>query len=373
MKAIFFTLAISCLGHSLVQAQKFIEITNSSDKNRLEIVSIPYKQFSRHFTVDSIFNIVQKNAEAVYPYQLEKLGGSEIKNVLIQVDIAPKSSLKLVIKNEKPTVIQPKTYARYVPERFDDFAWENDVVAFRLYGKALEGRGDDAQGMDYWSKRTKELIIDKWYKSEDYHQDHGDGLDYYSVGQTLGVGDMALFLGNQIQYTKHYRAYQILDNGPLRTTFKLSFETQNFDGQQITFSKTISLDAGQNFNKITIDLANNTAKNTPIVLGLAKRNETNPKYEFDQENNTLIYWEPTIKNFGQTGTALIVPKRKVNFLPNDTKQFLLKTVVKNHTSLTYYNGAAWNRAGKITSFDDWEDFVEDYSESLQTPLKVKLK
>lgn len=373
MKTIFFTLAISCLSYSWAQAQKVIEITNTSDKSRLEIVSIPYKQFSRHFTVDSIFNVVQKDSETVYPYQLEKLGSSEIKNVLIQVNIAPKHSLQLVIKKEKPAIIPSRTYARYVPERFDDFAWENDVVAFRLYGKALEGRGDDAQGMDYWSKRTEDLIIDKWYKSEDYHQDHGDGLDYYSVGQTLGAGDMALFLGDQVQYTKHYRSFQILDNGPLRTTFKLSFETQNFDGQHITFAKTISLDAGQNFNKITIDLTNNAAKNTPIVLGLAKRNETNPEYEFDEENNTLAYWEPAIKNFGQTGTALIIPKRKVKFLPNENKQFLLKTVVKNHTPLTYYNGAVWNKAGKITSFNAWEDFVEKYSESLRSPLKVKLK
>ncbi|WP_164110036.1 MULTISPECIES: DUF4861 family protein [Sphingobacterium] len=373
MKAILFTLAIGCLSYSLAQAQKVIEITNTSDKGRLEIISIPYKQFSRHFTVDSIFNVVEKNSETVYPYQLEKLGGTEIKNVLIQVDITAKGTLQLVIKKENPTFIQPKTYARYVPERFDDFAWENDVVAFRLYGKALEGRGDDAQGMDYWSKRTKDLIIDKWYKSEDYHKDHGDGLDYYSVGQTLGAGDMALFFGDQVHYTKHYRKFQILDNGPLRTTFKLSFETEDFDGQHISLSKTISLDAGKNFNKITIDLTNNAAKNTPIVLGLAKRNETNPKYEFDQENNTLAYWEPEIKNFGQTGTALIIPKRKVTFLPNENKQFLLKTIVKNHTPLTYYNGAAWNKAGKISSFADWEDFVEDYSESLQIPLKVKLK
>ena len=25
----------------------------------------------------------------------------------------------------------------YVPERKDDFAWENDKIAFRAYGKAL--------------------------------------------------------------------------------------------------------------------------------------------------------------------------------------------------------------------------------------------
>src|SRR5690606_5514535 len=133
---------------------------------------------------------------------------------------------------EKAPTFPSKTYARYVAERFDDYAWENDVVAFRLYGKALEGRPDDAQGMDYWAKRTENLVINKWYKINDYHKDHGEGLDYYSVGQTLGAGDMALYHNNTIQFTKHYRKHEVLDNGPLRTTFRLTFEPQTIEGQE---------------------------------------------------------------------------------------------------------------------------------------------
>ena len=33
------------------------------------------------------------------------------------------------------------TYARFVPERSDDFAFENDKVAFRIYGPALKNSG----------------------------------------------------------------------------------------------------------------------------------------------------------------------------------------------------------------------------------------
>jgi hypothetical protein len=31
-----------------------------------------------------------------------------------------------------------RVYGRFNRERFDDFAWENDKVAFRMYGEALE-------------------------------------------------------------------------------------------------------------------------------------------------------------------------------------------------------------------------------------------
>ena len=33
--------------------------------------------------------------------------------------------------------LTPCVYARFVPERFDDMAWENDRIAHRMYGLAL--------------------------------------------------------------------------------------------------------------------------------------------------------------------------------------------------------------------------------------------
>lgn len=373
MKKTFFTIAISCAAYLSVQAQKTIQVTNTTDENRLEIISIPFNTFSKHFAVDTIFSILDRSSGHIYTHQLEKLGGSTAKNVLIQVKVAPKSVLQLIVNREKPPVAQTKTYARYVPERFDDFAWENDVVAFRMYGKALEGRGDDAQGMDYWAKRTEDLVIDKWYRENDYHKDHGEGMDYYSVGQTLGAGDIALYYGDKIHFTKHYRQHQILDNGPLRTTFRLTFEPQEFEGNTVSLTKTISLDAGQQFNRIEVNLNNKNATNTPMVVGIAKRNENDPKFEYDESDRTLWYWEPDMNKSGHTGVAVVVPRTKVQFIPNDAKQFLLKTVIKNRSPFVYYSGAAWNRAGKITSAHQWEDYVEHFAESIKKPLKVKLK
>src|SRR5690606_40526016 len=81
---------------------------------------------------------------------------------------------------------------------------------------------------------------------------------------------------NTIQFTKHYRTHQILDNGPLRTTFKLGFEPQTIEGQEISFSKTISIDAGQNFNKIdrkSTRLNSSHVKSSYAVFCLKKKTE----------------------------------------------------------------------------------------------------
>ena len=63
----------------------------------------------------------------------------------------------------------------------------------------------------------------------------------------------------------------------------------------------------------------------------------------------------------------------MEFMETDPKQFLLKSRIKNHKPFVYYNGAAWNKAGKISNLDEWEDVVEDFSEGVLKPLKVKLK
>ena len=44
------------------------------------------------------------------------------------------------------------TFARFVPEHSDYVAWENDIVAFRVYGPALRNGKEDS-GVDCWLKQ----------------------------------------------------------------------------------------------------------------------------------------------------------------------------------------------------------------------------
>ena len=56
-----------------------------------------------------------------------------------------------------------------------------------------------------------------------YHVDHGNGMDCYAVGPTLGGGTAALFPDSTIVYPYCYKDCEILDNGPLRFTAKLVY------------------------------------------------------------------------------------------------------------------------------------------------------
>src|SRR5437868_2916080 len=77
-----------------------------------------------------------------------------------------------VIAEVRPPATQPaRAFARFVPDAFDDVAWENDRIAFRVYGPALETQQKTGSGIDVWVKSTRKLVIDRWYKADDYRRD----------------------------------------------------------------------------------------------------------------------------------------------------------------------------------------------------------
>ena len=80
---------------------------------------------------------------------------------------------------DRPPATQPaRAFARFVPKADDDVAWENDRIAFRVYGPSLAKKQKTGSGIDVWVKSTRSLVIDRWYKADDYRRDHGEGLDF---------------------------------------------------------------------------------------------------------------------------------------------------------------------------------------------------
>ena len=125
--------------------------------------------------------------------------------------------------------MQPKVYGRYVPERKDDFAWENEYAAFRMYGPALRPE-NPSNGVDLWLKATPELIVDSFYYREHvlgkpYHINYGKGLDCYKVGHTCGAGGLVVMVDedpdDHIYVGGAYDRWEILEQTPQRFVFRL--------------------------------------------------------------------------------------------------------------------------------------------------------
>ena len=134
-------------------------------------------------------------------FQLISNGTSTIQQLLVETSVKAFEKKKLLIGFGKRLRFTTKTFGRYVPERKEDFAWENDKIAFRMYGKELEKTPKEmGLGVDVWVKRTERMIINERYKRGEYHIDHGDGMDYYHVGFSLGAGNMMPYVNDSIYF-----------------------------------------------------------------------------------------------------------------------------------------------------------------------------
>lgn len=348
-----------------------IAIKNSLNISRKDVLAeVPYANITEKLKGNTTFKVLDAITRKELPYQLECRGGAYPVNLLIQVSLKPMQELKLQIIEGKSQTVAPKTFARYVPERKDDFAWENDKLAFRMYGKALESTNENAFGMDVWTKRTSNLIIDKWYKLNDYHVDHGEGLDHYSVGASLGAGDIAPYFQDSIYFPKNYRKYEVLDNGPLRSTFRLTYDTWKMTDKTLSVTKTISLDAGSQFNKIEINFSIDKGDSIAAVVGIVKRKESGTMF-LSETKRIMAYWEPAQPGNGTTGIGTILPG-PVKSMKVTNQQLLTVTTVKNNQPFIYFNGAVWNKIGVIKTDKEWFDYLSTSKTVLENPLKVRV-
>ena len=135
--------------------------------------------------------------------QLIYAGKGEPESIIFQADVRAGTTAKYYIASGTPQQYAPKAYGRFVPERYDDYAWENDRIAFRIYGPALIEKDGPSNGIDAWIKRTDKMVIDRWYEDylsgkNTYHDDNGEGCDCYKVGRTLGAGAMAPYVDDSL-------------------------------------------------------------------------------------------------------------------------------------------------------------------------------
>ena len=351
------------------ETENVIIVENIGDYDYFEkVVSLPWDQVAPYLVGNSSdnFKIINAKTNQELLFQIEKLGGEAPKNLLVQLSLKAGENVSLQFINEPHKPFKTKTYGRYVPERFDDFAWENDKIGFRTFGKALENvPKQNAYGFDVWTKRTDALIIDKWYELGDYHKDHGDGLDYYKVGLTLGAGNCAPYVNDTIWYSKNYSDWKLLDNGPLRTTFTLAYDFWDVADMELKATKTISLDAGSQLNKITVEYSNRTGSsgNIPLAAGIVKR----PQESFEMlsaEQGILGYWEPTHGEDGTTGVGIIFPS-EADTIKLEGDQFLAIKTIPLNQPFVYYTGAAWDKAGIITTHEQWFDYLKSQNEKIQ--------
>ena len=368
-------LFILLLPKAYTQSLVTITVENKGNTPRTdEVISIPWPSLLAIWpNIDtanfSVLNVVTKEK---IPFQFELQGKNTIQHLLLQVSVPLQSTIILSINKEKSSLQATKTYGRFVPERKEDFAWENDKIAFRMYGKELENTPKEmAYGMDVWVKSTQRMVINERYKRGRYHENLGDGMDYYHVGLTLGAGNIAPYLNDSIYYSRNYVRWKILDNGPLRTTFQLEYDDWDVAGKQVKATKTISLDAGSQLNKVQALYTYSDTSSLPIAVGIIKRKDPGTLL-FDEKQGVMGYWEPEMGDYGITGVGCVFITNPTQMKLTNQQLLTISPSVKNKPFF-YYTGAAWNKADVYTSADQWFAYLHQFKNHLNNPLLISLK
>ncbi|MGY6647475.1 DUF4861 family protein [Wenyingzhuangia sp. IMCC45574] len=375
------------VGFMSCKAQQNIIVENNLDMVRSSEVIALSKSF---LNVKSLNGLGLQNQQTgnLEVIQLVDVNGDGVQDeLLFQPTIQPnsKATFTIVAKaGDKLPTAENLCYSRFVPERTDDYTWENDKVAFRVFGPTAQKMKEDhvkggtlSSGVDAWLKRVSYPIINKWYKKTlvdktgSYHEDTGEGLDNFHVGVSRGVGGLAVKDQGAYFFSKNYTAWRTITTGPLRTSFYLKYADWKAGDKTITEYKVITLDKGNNLSKVETFVTGTSEISVGLTLHKKKG-----KVEWDVKQGWMSYWEPLQDS--ELGTGIVAAGDV--FLNQETYDVDKKDLSNAYADLkvvdkkvTYYTGFGWKKAGEFTNQQQWNAYLKSFKEKLNSPLKVTLE
>lgn len=364
---------------------KMITVTNSlSQPRRAATVALDWKRLrDGDFTVEPAkIEIVDANGRVLLTQNVDLDADGIPDQLLFQSSIDAGETKQFILrKGSKSLSVETPiatAFARHVPERFDDFAWENDRVAFRMYGPALQKHGEVSSGIDIWAKRTNRNVINKWYAGEDYHVDHGEGLDFYKVGPSRGGGGLAIMHEGKFYPSANFARWRIVANGPIRTIFELEYGPWKAGNIRYREVKRISLDLGSHFNRIESWLTSDSGGKANIAVGLVMRSdnqEITDKITRSPSGKWFGLWTGPYKSkdqeHGFLGTAIILPNSGWQKIFERDGHLWGRVEALSGKPVAYYTGFGWQKAGQFSSADQWFQHVDEASRLVGSPLQIK--
>ncbi len=416
----------------------YSEIKNPTKENISQVIEIATMEDLRkgNCAVAREFIVVDGDNNEV-PYQITHDG-----RILVFASVRPGNSIALSMIKGQPQDYELTCNGRIYPNRWDDLVWENDRCAWRFYGpEAHKHMKNAAYGFDTFVKNTPHPIQDQLYHNEltsygvnermkrdkspldwnevhrgyTYHRNHGAGMDAYTVGATLGAGAPALSplpsspKGKELVYPLYYEKAEILDNGPLRFTVRMTMPARPLSSvlggssaeskDSIREVRLITQDCGSHFARVEVTYEGLTEP-TPVCAGIVVH-ESNPNgYVINQKEGFITYAEaldhPEVMNgehyLGifipqvdkltgkQTGKSMTKSKTPnssatLKYLPLPEKRAggvghaIIQTTYTPGTPFVYYTGSSWSLYD-VPTHTIWQETLRHEAAILKEGLQI---
>lgn len=388
MKKHILLIAILAGNFAIHSQNKIVTITNSLSVDReFETIELTKKILGLPSSAKlENYAVKETNSGLALESQTVDNDGDGVMDVLLfqpKISASSQKEFEISMSDSSPESKNLNCYSRFVPERTDDYAWENNKVAFRTYGPVAQKMVEDnipggtlTSGIDAWLKRVDYPIINKWYEKATngtgtYHKDTGEGLDNFHVGDSRGIGGIAVNVNGKYYFSKNFVSWKTITTGPIRTSFILTYADWDAKGNKITESKLISLDYGSYLSRFEISITG--TKNIAAGITLHDKKGT---IGTNLKEGWLSHWEPI--DDSEIGTGLVAPKGTLISFDNhvtdekDLSNLYGNLKVKNNKAV-YYVGFGWKKGSPYQNKKDWEACLSSFAKKINNPLTVKLK
>ena len=374
-----------------ISAGKFpivISITNDTIPSQLDDLNGDNKWDELFFVVSlpangsSNYSLQWTDVKPVYKPRTSVRFG---KRMLANAPVQPATS-EVVNQRDLPKSIG---FQRY---QTDGPTWENDKVGFRHY---LDGRN----AKDVFGKLTPEMSPEKVginareAVEDNYHVMAQWGRDILAVGNSIGIGGIALVEGDQLfrlgvtvddsVNNVAQTNFNIVTEGPVRSMIKFNYNSWiPVSGRTYNVQETTSITPGMYAYKNTISVSGLQGAEA-LGVGIVKINSEKEPLVVPVDNNWIAlvsHDKHTYNKEWWLGLALIVPAKaykgfitapKTGKLSNT---FLAKLDVKNDTPVSYYSVAGWELSDP--GFKDeayFKKYVEELTRQVAAEISISVK
>jgi len=263
---------------------------------------------------------------------------------------------------------EKRVMARFVPERYDDFVFENNLIAGRFYGKALENCGNGqitSPGVDIWVKTPGKLVADERYKGElqdgrSYHINWGNGKDCYKVAKSLGGGASVPVINDKQAFpATNFRSWKILEQSDDKVVFTLSYPEWEFEGVKITLTKKMTIVPDTYFVEVE-DRYDFDCDSLLVVAGINRHVSQNTIEKEHCTEDSYAIWEKASDTSaepedGMIGVAIVVPG--ATYVSTSGGSGLIGRKIAKGETFRYYFGNCWSK-GNIKTAEEWFNQVK---------------
>ena len=303
-----------------------------------------------------------------------RLGAKETKEFRILADASlPQADLSIVC------------WSQHLPERMDDFAWENDCFGARAYGPVImepapKGQKLVSSGIDIINKCVSYPVLHRWFVERtgegSYHKNHGEGMDNYKVGPSRGCGGLGARAADGWKFSINWSKTKMIQSGPVRTEFEITYPAWGGFGQE---TRRVTLDRGQFFAHYTARFAGKAPADVKVGPGLdcGQARQHDGTIVDDLKQAWIANWEPENVDGKDTGTIATAVLLDPTMGPATTEtdelgcRYLFPATAGK--GISYWAGATWSGAGRVKDAKAWQRVVKEFAMALRAPVKVSLR